>query len=208
MGPKSYRDDLRTPMTFFNIGPSSGASLKMLHAQTYVTPYAAGLLTYTFNEAFRAMEHCITCKIANEGTITDPLEQTIDLSELIIWEDEYTRLHVPFAPIRPLSVRIQIKRHASHLGQLTDKELYSLGKALALGHKVILHSSPPNWPIKQDRTLAFRQTRDRDDDFHMFIDILPTIPLGGAEVIDSLSVTSIDPYRIAQRMKSVLTQIG
>lgn len=200
------REDLQTPMIFFNIGPSSGASLKHLHAQSYVTTTSSGLITYTFNQAYNANNHCLACRMAKKQAIRDHIGQELQVGDLTIWEDSNIRLIVPHAPIRPLGLRILIKPHIAWIGEATDDVLRSLALALSYGHKVIIMGKPPSWPTKRDRTIAFRQTEKVGKDFHMFVDILPSIPLGGAEVIDSLSVTSLDPPRLAKRMRRILNE--
>jgi len=204
---KSNRKDLVVPVVFFNVGPSSGASLKQLHGQAYAVNSANGLLTYAFMKSFAQNNDCLTCRLSRENRLIDHIEQELDQTDRIIWEDQYVRLLSPYAPIRPFSLRILPKNHRNWLGESTKEEIHSISYALYLAHNLIISVSPSGWPLLTDRTIVFRQSSSIDYDYHYFVDILPCLPLGGSELIDSLSITSIDPDRLAASMKRNLDEI-
>ncbi len=199
-------DNLRSSVVFMNVGRSSGASLRHLHAQAYMTRELHGLLAYGFIRAFASNDECFTCKMANhKGIITDHLKQSIDLDRMIIWEDDNIRLIQPFAPIRLLSLRILPKQHINRVEKMSDDAIKSLGKAMSIAHQVLGNADIP-WPNMKDHSIAFRQTNNSDD-FHIIIDILSTIPLGGSETVDYLSVSTIDPYDLAENFRNALKNI-
>ena len=196
-------DKLRSNIVFMNIGRSSGASLRHLHAQAYMTSDLHGLLSYGFIRAFDTHD-CLTCKMANQnGIITDHLEQTIDLDRMIIWEDDHVRLIQPFAPIRLLSLRILPKHHINRVEKMKEDTIKSLSRAMSIAHRVLATADIP-WPNMRDHSIAFRQSNRSDDNFHLIIDILSTIPLGGAETVDYLSISAVDPYDLGVSFRNSL----
>lgn len=204
--------NLNASLIFFNVGPRSGASIRQLHGQMYLIPELTGLLTFAFSKAFQQslslLTTCLTCKLANSNEIVhDHLQQTIPLPDLIVWEDKNVRLIVPFAPIRFICVRILLKSHVSWIGKLNDEILESLSKAISYGHLLILNSFPNSFTLIRDRTVVFRQSSTIDSNFHMLVDILPCFLLGGSEVVDSLSISSINPVELAQKMKTKIDDI-
>jgi galactose-1-phosphate uridylyltransferase len=197
-------DNLKSSVVFMNIGKSSGASLRHLHAQAYMTQDLHGLLSYGYIRAFDSHDECFTCKMANQnGIINDHLEQNIDLDKLTIWEDDHIRLIQPFAPIRILSLRILPKQHINRVEKMSDDTIKSLGQAMSIAHQVIATADIP-WPNLKDHSIAFRQRNKSDDDFHMIIDMMSTIPLGGSETVDFLSISTVDPYDLAKKFRDSL----
>ncbi|MCY3410376.1 MAG: hypothetical protein INQ03_01955 [Candidatus Heimdallarchaeota archaeon] len=198
-------DRFNTSIIFINIGPTSGASLQQYHAQAYVLSRLHGTLSYAFNKAFEQNIECLHCQLANDyNLIQDHLDQTINIDSLIIWEDEYSRLINPFAPIRPLSFRILIKRHVTWFGELNDAELHSIAEAMAVTHRVLKHILPEGWSRGLDRSIAFRQSKSINHDFHIFIDLLSSIPMGAAEICDYLSITSFIPDEIIKKIREAI----
>ena len=86
---------------------------------------------------------------------------------------------------------------------MSDDTIKSLGKAMSVAHQVLGKADIP-WPNMKDHSIAFRQTSNSDDDFHLIIDVLSTIPLGGSETVDYLSISTIDPYDLAQKFRDSL----
>lgn len=198
-----------TSIIFFNVGLSSGASLRQLHAQAYLLNNVHGQISSAFFKAYASHEACFTCKMANSyGQIKDHLGQEIDIDRLIIWEDTHMRLIHPYAEMRPFSLRILPKGHFAWVGEFSTKGaiINSLAKALHLAHITGTESYDFRWHSKLDHSISFRQSKTVNDDFHMIIDILSTIPLGGAELVDSLSITSLDPELVARRMKKYIEE--
>jgi uncharacterized protein (DUF2132 family) len=199
----SYRNDLKAPISFFNIGPSSGSSLKYLHSQSYAVPQTEGTLSYAYTRAFRSNSECLTCKIANEKVVHDHLGQEIDYERLTVWEDDFNRVIVPYAPFRTMGTRIIPKPHLSYIGEASDEYLQSLGKALTAADYLMNASIPSNRTPQPDRTIPFRQTPHVNQDFHMFIDIYPPFPILAAESADFLGLSPWSPWRIVERMRNV-----
>ncbi|MHA2278577.1 MAG: hypothetical protein ACXAC2_22595, partial [Candidatus Kariarchaeaceae archaeon] len=124
----------------------------------------------------------------------------------IVWEDDNWRVIVPHAPMRALAIRIIPKNHINWFGQLENNEIESLAQILKISDNLINIATPSKWPSFTDRTVVFRQSITVDRDFHFFIDMLPSIPFGGSELVDSLSITSLDPDRSAEIMREYLLQ--
>lgn len=201
--------EYRTNIVFLNIGPTSGASLRQLHTQAYALEKLQGSISETFQRAFEQYQtlndNCLTCKLSNErGVIADHLDQQINVDRLILWEDDYVRLVHPYAPIRPISLRLYIKRHISWIGELNHHELHSIAKSFTKSYQILKNILPPGWSRGMDRSIAFRQSLDIDDDYHLFIDLLSTIPMGAAEIVDYMSVTSFVPDLYADKMREAL----
>ena len=201
---------LKAPLIFFNIGPSSGATLNQLHAQAYLLPRLSGQLSYAYMEAYKQsknqLKSCLACLWSNKETLTDHLNQEINVKALTVYEDKYLRLVMSNAPIRPMSLRIIPKRHIVWFGGSNDAELESFAKALVTAHGLILKISKGGSIQRRDRTIAFRHGVSIDEDFHFIIDIMPSIPLGGAEVIDSLTMSTIEAEVLVAKMKEMLNQ--
>ncbi|MHA2250605.1 MAG: hypothetical protein ACXAD7_09585 [Candidatus Kariarchaeaceae archaeon] len=191
-------------LIFFNIGPSSGASLRHLHAQTYILPFNSGLVSYAFNRSFKQYTDCFICKMANSDHLLDKLNQELRIKDRTLWEDDHVRLIVPHAPIRAMSLRILLKNHISWIGEFTKEITSSVAYALSLAHNTIQQTDVLGKRLKSDRTVGFRQSVDLGSDFHMFIDLLPAIPFGGAEIIDSLSILTFTPERLAIHLRKVI----
>ncbi len=202
---KSTSDILKTSIIFFNIGVSSGASLRQLHAQSYVMNSLNGMISEAFYRAYDP-DNCLQCRLANNnGIIVDHLGQQINIDDLIIWEDNNVRLIHPFAPIRPFSLRILIKKHVPWFGNLDDKQLLSISKAMHYTFVVLKAILPASWDRILDRSIAFRQSLRIDMDYHMLIDLMSTIPMGAAEIVDSLSITAFKPETYALKMREALS---
>ncbi|OLS19837.1 MAG: hypothetical protein HeimC2_39580 [Candidatus Heimdallarchaeota archaeon LC_2] len=197
-------------LIFFNIGPSSGASLRQLHAQSYVIPRNSGLLSGNFQQAYDSardsLSECLVCKLATLDKIVDHLKQELNLTNRIVWEDKNWRVIVPNAPMRALAIRIIPKIHKNWFGKLDQEEIEKLAWILHLADNLINIATPSKWPPLIDRTVVFRQSITVERDFHFFIDVLPSIPFGGSEMVDSLSITSLDPDKTAEIMKEFLIQ--
>jgi len=203
MEGKGYRTDLKTPLVFFNIGPSSGASLRYIHGQSYAIPRAEGLNSYAYQKAFESNVSCLTCKIATQDEVTDHLGQVINYEELTVWEDENVRVIYPYAPLRTMGTRIIPKVHVDYLGSVSDSLLMSLATALSVADYLMNAAVPATRRVRMDRTIPFRQTTSIGKDFHMFIDLLPPFPLVAAETVDFLGMTPFRPTSVAERMKRI-----
>ena len=58
------------------------------------------------------------------------------------------------------------------------------------------------YQLVEDRNIIIRQfPLDKENHFHMFIDILPVQQLGGAEAIDNQKFSFIFPETIASKMR-------
>ena len=200
---QSYRDDLRTPVCFFNIGPGSGASIRYLHSQTYILPAYGGTISYAFQQAFNQNDDCLACRMANQKVVTDHLGQVIDYHQLTIWEDDHIRVIVPYAPLRTMATRILPKGHIAHLGQADDEQLTSIAKGLSIADYLMNAATPSGRTVRLDRSIPFRQAARIDANFHLFIDLLPPFPFVAAEVTDFLGMTPYRPDEIATRMNQV-----
>ncbi len=203
---KYFKSKYNSSIVFFNVGRTSGASIRQLHAQAYLTNSIHGSLSYSYYQSYdmyKKDNRCLTCDLANKNTVVDKLEQKIDLEKLILWEDDYIRLVHPFAPIRPLSLRIIPKRHVNSLIMLNDREIKSLSRAMIIAHTAV-SEYPINWRRKKDHSIAVRQSINYDVDFHMIIDILSTIPMGGSEIVDFVSISSFDPMEVARIMREII----
>ena len=202
--------NFNTPLIFFNIGPSSGASIRYLHGQSYVVPEAYGLNTYCFRKAFEtAFENqgsCLTCKIANRTVVSDHLGQDINYQSLTIWEDEYVKLIYPYAPLRTFGPRLIPKSHVDYLGNCDDNLLKSIAKGLSIADVVMNEAVPSGRKPIVDRTVTFRQTSKFGRDFHLFIDILPPFPFVAAETADYLGLSPYYPTDVAELMRQVHIQ--
>ena len=108
--------------------------------------------------------------------------------------------------MRAIAIRIIPKNHLNWFGLLDNEEITTLAHILKMGDNLINIATPSKWPAFTDRTVVFRQSISVDKDFHFFIDMLPSIPFGGSELVDSLSITSLDPDRTAEIMKDYLNQ--
>ncbi|MFV2013823.1 MAG: hypothetical protein ACC656_00200 [Candidatus Heimdallarchaeota archaeon] len=198
----------QSSLIFFNIGPTSGASLRQLHAQTYIIPHNSGLFSANFQHAFKSaskiLKKCLVCKIATEENCSDHLDQNLETHNRIVWEDKNWRVLVPYAPIRALAIRIIPKKHKNWFGKLDETEINTLAEILKIADNLINIATPSKWPKFTDRTIVFRQGITIERDFHFFIDMLPSIPFGGSELVDSLSITSLDPERTAEIMQEYL----
>ncbi|MCE7736780.1 MAG: hypothetical protein GPJ54_17995 [Candidatus Heimdallarchaeota archaeon] len=199
----------QSSLIFFNIGPTSGASLRQLHAQTYIIPHNSGMLSANFQHAYESasqkLGECLVCKIANEENCIDHVGQNLETSGRIVWEDANWRVMVPYAPIRALAIRIIPKTHKNWFGKLNEIEIRSLAGILKMADNLINIATPSKWPALIDRTIVFRQGITIEQDFHFFIDVLPSIPFGGSELVDSLSITSLDPDKSAEIMRNYLS---
>lgn len=199
---------LKAPLIFFNIGPSSGATLNQLHAQAYLLPRLSGQLSYAYMEAYKQSRNqlkiCLACLWSSRETLIDHLNQEINVKALTVYEDRYLRLVMSNAPIRPMSLRIIPKRHIVWFGGSDDDELEAFAKALVTAHSLILQISKGGSIQRRDRTIAFRHGVSIDEDFHFIIDVMPSIPLGGAEVIDSLTMSTIEAEVLVAKMKEML----
>ena len=200
---ESYREDLKSPVAFFNIGPSSGSSLKYLHSQCYAMPETNGLLTHAYKLAYESNATCLTCKIASEVTVEDHLGQIINYEDLTVWEDEFNRIIVPHAPFRTMGTRIIPKPHIDYLGNASLDYLKSLAKALTIADYLMNAAIPKSRTPQPDRTIPFRQASVVGQDFHMFIDIYPPFPMLAAESSEFLGLSPLQPHRIVERMLSV-----
>ncbi len=203
-------NQFQSSLIFFNIGPSSGASLRQLHAQSYVIPRNSGLLSGNFQQAYDSaiakLSECLVCKFSAEDKIVDHLGQELNVKHRTIWEDKNWKVIVPNAPMRALAIRIFPKQHYNWFGKLNKEEITILAQILSMADKLINIATPSKWPSFTDRTVVFRQSITINKDFHFFIDMLPSIPFGGSELVDSLSITSLDPDRSAEIMKEYLIQ--
>lgn len=203
-------DKYRSSLIFFNIGPTSGASLRQLHAQSYVIPHNSGMLSANFQQAYNSSSEilgkCLVCEIASKENIKDHVGQNLEISKRIVWEDENWRVMVPYAPMRALAIRIIPKKHKNWFGKLNETELHSLAEILKIADNLINIATPSKWPAFTDRTIVFRQAINVDREFHLFIDMLPSIPFGGSELVDSLSITSLDPEKSAEIMREYLSE--
>lgn len=197
--------EFETSLIFFNIGPNSGASLRQLHCQSYLLPHNSGLISYSCGQAYNSakaeLKSCLICSMAHEDCCKDHLGQEHDLQTRTIWQDDNCRVLVPFAPIRALSMRVLLKRHVSGFTRSNPNELKSLGKALSIANEAIKVGTPSKWPVNLDRAVAFRQANSYTSDFHYFIDVIPAIPFGGSELVDSLSITTLLPEKTAEIIK-------
>lgn len=206
---KIINKKFQSSLIFFNIGPSSGASLRQLHAQTYIIPHNSGMLTANFQQAYESastkLGGCLVCKIAIEENCNDHVGQNLEVSQRIVWEDENWRVLVPYAPMRALAIRIIPKAHKNWFGKLNRPEIRSLAVILKMADNLINIATPSKWPPLTDRTIVFRQGITIEQDFHFFIDMLPSIPFGGSELVDSLSITSLDPDKSAEIMREYLS---
>ncbi|MHA2091185.1 MAG: hypothetical protein ACW98K_10025 [Candidatus Kariarchaeaceae archaeon] len=202
---ETYR--LTSSLVFMNIGSSSGASLQHLHAQTYIVPENSGLVSHSFQRAFDSNEECLVCRIVDKKVNTDHLGQALRIEQRVIWEDQFVTLLVPFAPIRVLSLRLFIKEHISWIGALNNTLLESIAKGITLAHKLMKNTAILGRRIRADRSLVIRQSIQIDRDFHMFIDVLPAIPYGGAELVDSLSISTIIPEVYAAELRNGLLDL-
>jgi len=107
-------NQFQSTLIFFNIGPSSGASLRQLHAQSYVIPRNSGLLSGNFQQAFESsmakLSKCLLCKFVKEDQVVDHLGQDLNILSRTVWEDTNWRVIVPHAPMRALAIRIIPKK--------------------------------------------------------------------------------------------------
>lgn len=197
---------LQTSIIFMNIGSSSGASLRQLHAQVYFTDKLHGDASWAFFDAYKQNSECLVCKLANNKHVIDHLGQKINIQDLIIWEDDNVRLVHPFAPIRPFSLRIYIKEHISWIGEISNQMIESISLAMQTSYIVLRAILPKKWDRILDRSISFRQSENIDTDYHMFIDLMSTIPVGASELVDSLSISSLDPHLYAKLMRNVLVK--
>ncbi len=183
-------------ISFFNIGPNSGASLKQLHAQTYIwrgDREIVGRDSYLFKKAYNSMNHCLGCLLSQPtGIEKDHLNQSLHLKKRIIYDGRFFKVFFAYAPLRMLHVRIIPKRHIATISQFEDEELVELGNCIALADDAIFYvSSSLGYPF-QDRSIALREDYE-EQQMHMLIDVLPSWPLGGAELVTSLTIVSRSP---------------
>ncbi|MHA2032703.1 MAG: hypothetical protein ACW99Q_25315, partial [Candidatus Kariarchaeaceae archaeon] len=160
----------------------------------------------SYNSAKDILKQCLECKFVSQDIVIDHLGQELNVKARIVWEDDNWRVIVPHAPMRALAIRIIPKNHINWFGQLENNEIESLAQILKISDNLINIATPSKWPSFTDRTVVFRQSITVDRDFHFFIDMLPSIPFGGSELVDSLSITSLDPDRSAEIMREYLLQ--
>ena len=197
----------RYSTTFFNIGPSSGASISQLHGQTYIYSKNSGkgYLQYVLKRAqgqWWADGVCIICDLLSGKQPHTKEFESLFQAELTIYENEHLSIRMPFAPQRFCQVRIFPKAHVESLSQLSDSVVLELGKAIAIADSIIYRLIfKRNIEINaKDRSIAVRQELDRR--FHMFIDVYPVyLGFGGPELTVPLSVSTVSPEKLADSAK-------
>lgn len=197
---------------FYNIGPSSGASIPHLHSQTLMQfgkkghgwKFESFLKAYKFHKKKTSdPSYCLACNHSKSLEI-DHLGQKMFLNERKIWEDDYWMIFLAFAPEKDSQLRLIPKRHVSILWQLKREEIRSLAKALLVANKILsryIHNKGKELFLRQDRNLVFRQYFSQ---FHMLIDIIPIQQVGGGEILDDYKLSHIFPEMIAQEMKDFI----
>jgi galactose-1-phosphate uridylyltransferase len=141
--------------------------------------------------------------MASKDTVEDHLGQIIKYDDLTIWEDEFNRIIIPYAPFRTMGTRIIPKPHINYLGNATEDYLRSLAKALTISDFLMNAAMPKNRTPQPDRTIPFRQASVVGQDFHMFIDLYPPFPILAAESAEFLGLSPFHPHQIVQRMRAV-----
>ncbi len=192
--------------TFFNIGERAGASIPHLHGQTVLfwnQPGSGSKSDNYWKSSKNYQDGCIKCQLwLNEGK--DQLSQSLLVNKRLIFQNAHWKAFLAYAPEKDAQIRLLPKRHVSALWNLNDSELTDLAPALIESNQMLTDfiKQGNQYQLVEDRNIIIRQfPLDKENHFHMFIDILPVQQLGGAEAIDNQKFSFIFPETIASKMR-------
>ncbi len=205
---------------FFNIGPSTGASISHIHSQSYfsfLSPYS-GLHTHAFSESAKQwsekhQNRCFACCLTqNSNDTLDLFNQPLNFASRVFYENADWVAFLAFAPERDYHIRILPKSHCTHFHLLTDSQLSSLATLFYYCHSVldyVSETAASMLRLNKDRNILFRQSPLNSDfyPFHLVIDILPFQPIGGAEIMDSFRIVSLIPEQSVVEIKNYLKSL-
>ena len=193
--------------TFFNIGERSGASIPHLHGQTVLfwNQQGGGTKSDTYRKSsYSTPNGCTKCQLWLDERMSS-VAQSLNLQERLIIKNAHWMAFLAYAPEKDAQIRILPKRHISAFWDLNDEELTDLVPVLIKSNQMLtnfINTQGGKYQLIKDRNIIIRQfEQDIDNQFHMFIDILPVQQLGGAETIDNQKFSCIFPETIAKIMR-------
>jgi UDPglucose--hexose-1-phosphate uridylyltransferase len=203
------RPEVAYVLIFENKGEAVGATLPHPHGQIYGYPDIPPRVARTLAVARSHLERtgrCIACEVGG-------FEHT-DASR-VVSEDRATIAFVPFAPRFPYETRIQPRRHATSLLDLTDPERASLASVL----HTVLQAYDQLFGFSLPYVLALHQAPTDEprwlDVAHLHIEITPPHRasdrikhLAGSELAAGAFIGDVAPERAAKALRQLVQGPG
>lgn len=182
--------------TFFNWGPTAGASLYHPHFQIITLPIIPPAVKLSLDGArrfFRKNKKCVHCFM---------IEQESKDKKRVILENSKAIAFAPFVSRVPFEIRIFLKKHFSHFEDTPDEDLKVFAWMLKTVLKKIknkLNDPDYNFFI---HTAPFKN-REFYRYYHWHLEILPKITItAGFELSTGVDINVINPDDAAKILKA------
>lgn len=195
---------VQTILIFENRGHAAGATVEHPHGQIYAYPFVPSRTAQQMRSvaAFaRSTGLCLGCEV---------IAREIRDGSRLLFADDNTMAHVPFAPRFPYEVNVLVRRHVRFLADLTAAERDALAEAMCeviarydglfgikLPYVMVIHQPPVRGPLAQVDT-------------HLRIAFLPPHRtanrlkvIAGSELGAGAFLTDVLPEVATQRLRGV-----
>jgi UDPglucose--hexose-1-phosphate uridylyltransferase len=187
---------VRYSQAIVNFGREAGASLEHPHGQLLGLPFVPKDIADEENGFARFAGGCVLCA-------TNEAEASV--RHRVVHEDDRALVVCPFWSGEPFELLVIPKTHASHLDQVQDDDLASVGRALrtSLGmlrhvvgdvaYNIVLHSSPHH----------------HHGGFHWHVHVLPKLTTrAGFELGTGVLINIVAPEEAASQLRGARVESG